>query len=64
MISEQPQVIDKIKNAFDKLAALLDSKASLIKPIFLAICAKNKDLGDWIMMNRLVSLNSDFIKKE
>jgi len=63
-MSEQPQIIDKIKNAFDKLAVLLDTKASLIKPIFLAICAKNKDLGDWIMMNRLVSLDTSFIKRE
>lgn len=64
IISEQPQIIDKIKNAFDKLSILLDSKAALIKPIFLAICQKNKDLGDWIMMNRLISLDEKSIKKE
>ena len=64
MISEQDTIIDKIKNAFDKLAILLNTKASLIKPIFLAICSKNKELGDWIMMNRLISLDPNFIKKE
>ena len=64
IISEQESIIDKIKNAFDKLAILLNTKASLIKPIFLAICSKNKDLGDWIMMNRLISLDPSYIKKE
>lgn len=60
----QPQVIQKIKNAFDKLASLLDTKAQLIKPIFLAICAKNTELGDWIMSNRLLRLNPSLIKKQ
>ena len=64
LISMQPQVIQKIKNAFDKLASLLDTKAQLIKPIFLAICAKNTELGDWIMSNRLLRLNPSLIKKQ
>ena len=64
IISEKPTIIEKIKNAFDKLSSLLDSKAQLIKPIFLAICQKNKSLGDWIMMNRLISLDDKNIKKE
>lgn len=63
IISEQPQIIEKIKNAFDKLAALFDTKADLIKPIFLAICSKNESLGDWIMQNRLLKL-SPSIKRE
>jgi hypothetical protein len=42
----------------------MNSKASLIKPIFLAICSKNKDFGDWIMTNRLLSLDDKVIKKE
>lgn len=41
LISEQETIIDKIKGAFDKLAVLMNTKASLIKPIFLAICSKN-----------------------
>ena len=64
IISVQPQIIDKIKSAFDKLADLLNTKASLIKPIFLAICSKNMDLGDWIIENRLISMNTSAIKKE
>lgn len=64
MISEQEAIIDKIKNAFDKLSILMNTKASLIKPIFLAICAKNETLGDWIMDNRLVSMDPSAIKKE
>lgn len=64
LISEQEAIIEKIKNAFDKLAALMNTKASLIKPIFLAFCAKNKSLGDWIMDNRLISTDPNFIKKE
>lgn len=64
MISEQETIIDKIKNAFDKLSILMNTKASLIKPIFLAICAKNETLGDWIMDNRLVSMDPSSIKKE
>jgi hypothetical protein len=36
----------------------------LIKPIFLALCSKNQSLGDWIMDNRLISMNTDFIKHE
>lgn len=42
----------------------MNTKASLIKPIFLAICAKNESLGDWIMDNRLISMDPTFIKKE
>jgi hypothetical protein len=64
LISEQDSIIEKIKNAFDKLAILMNTKASLIKPIFLAICAKNQSLGDWIMDNRLISMEPNFIKKE
>eukprot|EP00347_Sterkiella_histriomuscorum_P007708 403347869 len=64
LISEQPQIILKIQNAFDKLAVLLDTKAELIKPIFIAICSKNEQLGDWIMINRLLKLQTDAIKKE
>jgi len=41
MISEQQSIIEKIKNAFDKLAVLMNTKAQLIKPIFLALCSKN-----------------------
>jgi hypothetical protein len=41
LISEQESIIEKIKGAFDKLAILMNTKASLIKPIFLAICSKN-----------------------
>ena len=57
-------MIEKIKSAFDKLALLLNTKAQLIKPIFLAICSKNTQLGDWIMANRLLKLDPDSIKKE
>ena len=64
LISEQASIIEKIKGAFDKLAVLMNTKASLIKPIFLAICAKNQSLGDWIMQNRLISLDVSLIKKE
>jgi uncharacterized alpha/beta hydrolase family protein len=49
LIAEQPVIIEKFKNVFDKLAGLLDTKADLVKPIFLALCAKNKDLSNWIM---------------
>ena len=42
----------------------MDNKAALVKPIFLSICAKNKDLSDWIMMERLISLDEKKIKKE
>ena len=64
MISEQQSIIEKIKNAFDKLAVLMNTKAQLIKPIFLALCSKNQSLGDWIMENRLISMDPDFIKHE
>jgi len=64
MISEQQSIIEKIKSAFDKLAVLMNTKAQLIKPIFLALCSKNQSLGDWIMDNRLISMDPDFIKRE
>jgi hypothetical protein len=64
MISEQQAIIEKIKSAFDKLAVLMNTKAQLIKPIFLALCSKNQSLGDWIMDNRLISMDPDFIKHE
>ncbi len=64
IISEQESIIEKIKNAFDKLAILMDTKAQLIKPIFRALCSKNKSLGDWIMDNRLISMDPNFIKQE
>ncbi len=63
LIAEQPEVITKIKGAFDKLVSLLEEKADLIKPIFLALCSKNEDLGEWIMMNRLLK-HQDSVKKE
>ena len=63
IISEQESIIEKIKGAFDKLAVLMNTKAQLIKPIFLALCSKNQSLGDWIMENRLISMNPD-IKHE
>lgn len=64
LISDQASIIEKIKGAFDKLAVLMNTKASLIKPIFLAICAKNQSLGDWIMENRLISMDPALIRKE
>lgn len=64
IISEQPHIIEKIKSAFDKLVQLMNTKASLIKPIFLALCFKNDSLGEWIMENRLISMDPNFIKKE
>ena len=64
MISEQEQIIEKIKNAFDKLVLLMSTKGALIKPIFLALCSKNSSLGDWIMSNRLISMDPAYIKKE
>jgi hypothetical protein len=42
----------------------MNTKAALIKPIFLAICLKNDSLGEWIMANRLISTDPAFIKKE
>ncbi len=64
MISEQESIIEKIKNAFDKLVLLMSTKGALIKPIFLALCSKNSTLGDWIMTNRLISMDPAYIKKE
>ena len=42
----------------------MNTKAQLIKPIFLALCSKNQSLGDWIMDNRLISMDPTFIKHE
>lgn len=64
IIAEQPAIIEKFKSAFDRLSCLLDTNADLIKPIFLALCAKNKDLSNWIIENRLISLNEKLIGKE
>jgi hypothetical protein len=64
MISEQEYIIEKIKNAFDKLVLLMSTKGALIKPIFLALCSKNSSLGEWIMQNRLIKMDPEYIKKE
>jgi len=64
MISEQEYIIEKIKNAFDKLVLLMSTKGALIKPIFLALCSKNSSLGEWIMQNRLIKMDPAYIKKE
>jgi hypothetical protein len=42
----------------------MSTKGALIKPIFLALCSKNSSLGDWIMSNRLISMDPAYIKKE
>jgi len=42
----------------------MNSKASLIKPIFQAICAKNQSLAEWILETRLLSMDETRVGKE
>lgn len=49
VISNQEKTIDKIKSSFSLLADLLNVKANLIEPTFIAISTHNTEMGDWII---------------
>jgi len=37
-ISQEPKIIGRIKEVFQKISALLETKQNLIKPIFVSLC--------------------------
>lgn len=58
MISHNEHSIEQFKVMFDSMISLLDSKAEVIKPIFLALCSSNEQLGSWIIEHRLCLPNA------
>lgn len=49
VIANQPHTIEKLKRSFSLLASLVEIKANLIEPTFIAISTYNTDMGDWII---------------
>ena len=43
---------------FDRMIGLLFKKADVIKPIFLALCSNNEEMGTWIIEHRLLKPNT------
>lgn len=49
VIANQEKTIEKIKKSFNLLASLVNIKANLIEPTFIAISTYNTEMGDWII---------------
>ena len=49
MIANQAETTNKIKEHFGNLVALVEIKAGLIEPIFVALATHNAVMGDWLI---------------
>ena len=53
-IAREPEVVEKIKDVFSKIASLLETKEDLIKPIFISLCMENASLCKWVFQEQLL----------